>query len=245
MSSPEPSTANVTTHDRLQSLYTTATARDDPHAHLTGHDPNFLDEFLPFFDPDGSRDALCLFSDPQLHEEYRASPSPPANFLDTILNPAGLDHNRYSPFVYRPSPPLPGLYSTDGMAPNTRARPQGYERPARLPNGYVDLTAAPDPPHQRRKRESPSAGPSVKRQKRGDGAAAERASSESVKIEEVDLTNDKTTVQEILQKQRQDAVRAQAKPEEKATTFNTINCVICMDVPTDLTATACGMAPVR
>jgi hypothetical protein len=52
-------------------------------------------------------------------------------------------------------------------------------------------------------------------------------------------------VHEVLQKQRLDAIKAQARPEEKATTFNTINCVICMDVPTDLTATACGMASVR
>jgi len=44
----------------------------------------------------------------------------------------------------------------------------------------------------------------------------------------------------VLQKQREDAVKAQAKPEETVTTFNTFNCVICMDNPTDLTATACG-----
>jgi hypothetical protein len=245
MSAPEHSTAHVTTHDRPQAAYTTAAARDDPFSHLTGHDPNFLDEFLPYYDPDGGRDALCLFSNPQLTQEYRASPSPPANFLNTILNPAGLDHNRYSPFVYRPSPPR-GLYTTeDDMAPNTRARPHGYERPARLPNGYVDLTATPDHPPQRRKRGSPPAGPSAKRQKQDDGSPTERASSESVRVEEVDLTDDKQTVHEVLQKQRLDAIKAQARPEEKATTFNTINCVICMDVPTDLTATACGMTPVR
>jgi L-lactate dehydrogenase len=56
----------------------------------------------------------------------------------------------------------------------------------------------------------------------------------------VDLTDEKQSVQEVLQKQRQDAIKSQAKPEEKPTTFNTFNCVICMDMPTDLTATACG-----
>jgi L-lactate dehydrogenase len=63
---------------------------------------------------------------------------------------------------------------------------------------------------------------------------------EPAKAEEVDLTSDKTSAQEVLQKQREDAVKAQAKPEETVTTFNTFNCVICMDNPTDLTATACG-----
>jgi hypothetical protein len=59
-------------------------------------------------------------------------------------------------------------------------------------------------------------------------------------VEEVDLTDDKTTVKDVLQKQREDAVKAQTKPEEKPTSFNSFNCVICMDMPTDLTATACG-----
>jgi hypothetical protein len=59
-------------------------------------------------------------------------------------------------------------------------------------------------------------------------------------VEEVDLTDGKQSVQEVLQKQREDAVKSQTKPEEKPTTFNTFNCVICMDMPTDLTATACG-----
>jgi hypothetical protein len=62
----------------------------------------------------------------------------------------------------------------------------------------------------------------------------------SPKMDEVDLTDEKTTVQEVLQKQREDAVKSQAKQEEKPTTFNTFSCVICMDQPTDLTATACG-----
>ena len=65
-------------------------------------------------------------------------------------------------------------------------------------------------------------------------------SAEPEKIEELDLTEQKTPLQEALQKQREDAVKAQAKPEETVTTFNSFNCVICMDTPTDLTATACG-----
>ncbi|KAF1918275.1 hypothetical protein BDU57DRAFT_446410 [Ampelomyces quisqualis] len=91
------------------------------------------------------------------------------------------------------------------MPPTTRA--------ARLPTGYVDLTATPDSPPHRRKTQSPTPGPSAKRRK-------------------LDLTDDK---------QRPHAsTNALTKPDDKPTTFNTFNCVICMDMPTDLTATACG-----
>ncbi|KAI4952346.1 hypothetical protein J4E91_002815 [Alternaria rosae] len=168
---------------------------------------------------------------------YRAPPVPySTGFFDHILNPAGLDHGRYSPFAWRPYSPFTGE-----MPPTTRARPQG-SRPDRLANGYVDLTSAPESPPRRRKPQSPTPGPSAKRQKRDDGSATEtkQESAEPEKIEELDLTEQKTPLQEALQKQREDAVKAQAKPEETVTTFNSFNCVICMDNPTDLTATACG-----
>ena len=173
----------------------------------------------------------------QFDDVYRAPPVPySTGFFDHILNPAGLDHGRYSPFAWRPYSPFTGE-----MPPATRARPQG-SRPDRLANGYVDLTSAPESPPRRRKPQSPTPGPSAKRQKRDDGSAAEvkQQSAEPEKIEELDLTEQKTPLQEALQKQREDAVKAQAKPEETVTTFNSFNCVICMDNPTDLTATACG-----
>ncbi|KAF2818619.1 hypothetical protein CC86DRAFT_460949 [Ophiobolus disseminans] len=218
-----------------------ATADREP---LTpAHHPGFLDGLLPFYDPDG----LDLPYDLNQHhfdDAYPPSPSPPRQaFLDNILNPAGLDHNRYSPFVYRNSPPTfpPRHTILDDMPPYTRTCPDNSSaRPARLPNGYVDLTATPDSPTQRRKRPSPTPGPSAKRQKRHLGSAARRESSGSLKVEEVDLTDERLSVRELLQKQREDAVKSQTRPEEKPTTFNTFTCVICMDNPTDLTATACG-----
>ncbi|CAI9629836.1 l-lactate dehydrogenase a [Alternaria burnsii] len=184
------------------------------------------------------------------HEEplseavYRAPPVPySTGFFDHILNPAGLDHGRYSPFAWRPYSPFT---AESIMPPTTRARPQA-SRPDRLANGYVDLTSAPDssPTGTARKRESPTPGPSAKRQKRGDGSAAgvddKVEEDEKVeKVDEVDLTEPRSPLQEALQKQQADAVKAQAKPEETVTTFNSFNCVICMDNPTDLTATACG-----
>jgi len=204
------------------------------------HDPNFLDNPLPAFDTpyEGWPFTLNDPSNSHFAEAYRPSPTPPhQNFLSTILNPAGLDHNRYSPFTYRNSPPTfqEPYAPLDDMPPSTRTRP------SRLSNGYVDLTAAPDSPPRRRKRQSPTPGPSAKRQKQQDGTPGKRESSgDDGKVEEVDLTNDKQSVQDILQKQREDAVKSQTKPEEKPTTFNTFTCVICMDNPKDLTATACG-----
>ncbi|KAJ4376007.1 hypothetical protein N0V83_001287 [Neocucurbitaria cava] len=239
MSSPDYS-AYVSEYNSQPSH--TAAARNS-QSPLTGHDPNFLDQLLPPFNPSSHRASPYSLAEVHFDEAYRPSPSPSppiSNFLDTILNPAGLDHNRYSPFVYRPSPPRQSFAAASEMAPSTRARPQTSQRPARLPNGYVDLTATPHSPPRTRKRESPSPGPSAKRQKRGHAKTARRESAEPVNVEEVDLTDDKQPVQEILQKQREDAIKAQTKPEEKPTTFNTFTCVICMDNPTDLTATACG-----
>ncbi|KAF2272517.1 uncharacterized protein EI97DRAFT_385586 [Westerdykella ornata] len=103
----------------------------------------------------------------------------------------------------------------------------------------------PPPPEPSRKhpRSSATPGPSAKRQKRQDGAR--RGSQTSVAaqateghIEEIDLSDDKVDIQQILQKQRVDAVKAQQKPEEIK--FGTSSCVICMDTPTDITATSCG-----
>ncbi|KAH7355979.1 hypothetical protein BKA66DRAFT_474274 [Pyrenochaeta sp. MPI-SDFR-AT-0127] len=204
---------------------------------LTGYDPDFLNQRLPPFLPASPSREDSPYPVAGLHfdEAYHPSPSPPlANFLDNILNPAGLDHNRYSPF------PPPTWVISNTMPPTTRAHPQSAQRPARLPNGYVDLTATPDSPPQRRKREATTPGPSAKRQKRDKASESNKETAEPPKVEEVDLTDDKEPVQEILQKQREDAVKSQTKPEEAPTTFNNITCVICMDSPTDLTATTCG-----
>ncbi|EOA90355.1 uncharacterized protein SETTUDRAFT_103274 [Exserohilum turcica Et28A] len=176
----------------------------------------------------------------RLDDFYRAPPLPyTTGFFDQILNPAGLDHARYSPFDWRPLRPL-----EPDMPPATRAHaqpPPASPRPDRLANGYVDLTSAPDSPPRTRKRQSPTPGPSAKRQKRDDGAANEASPHDPApaEVHEVDLT-EKSPVQQVVEKQREDAAKAQTKPDETATTFNSFNCVICMDNPTDLTATACG-----
>jgi hypothetical protein len=167
-----------------------------------------------------------------LAEPANDSPS----FFDHLLHPAihgdpAFDYTRATPYDMSSS----------------RA-----QQPGRLSNGYVDLTSphvdltTPASPPRRRKRESPTPGPSSKRQRREEGAAATAAESSSnnkslQQVEEIDLSQD-DPILDVLQKQREEAVKSQAKPEETVTTFNSFNCVICMDRPTDLTATACGMS---
>ncbi|UPX17581.1 RING-type E3 ubiquitin transferase [Ascochyta rabiei] len=144
-------------------------------------------------------------------------------FFDSLLNPA---------FAYTRSAPY-------DMA---SSRPQ----PGRLSNGYVDLTSshvdltAPDSPPRRRKRDSPAPGPSSKRHKHDHGTSAERPHGKSpANMVEMDLSQD-AALFDLLQRQREEALESQPRPEETVTTFNNFNCVICMDRPTDITATACG-----
>ena len=167
------------------------------------------------------------------------APQPPTVSLHDLLNPAVANDPAFA-------------YTNAAPYDMSSSRAQ----PGRLSNGYVDLTSShvdltsshvdltePDSPQRRRKRDSPAPGPSAKRQKRHDGTAAEAqgpSSKSPAKIEEIDLSQD-DDVLDVLKKQREEAIKAQARPEETITAFNTFNCVICMDRPTDITATACGM----
>ncbi|KAF2686901.1 hypothetical protein K458DRAFT_416227 [Lentithecium fluviatile CBS 122367] len=177
------------------------------------------------------------------YNAFHASPSPPnPSFLDNILNPLESQFNNSLRYRVHDSPPRrrqpSPIVSIQSSMPSARR----IERPARLPNGYVDLTGMSESPEEpRRRRQSPASGPSAKRRKHNDGTSVKEANdTPEATVEEIDLSDDRRTVQDVLQKQREEAIKAQEKPEEKATTFNTITCVICMDTPTDLTATACG-----
>ncbi|KAK8241634.1 hypothetical protein HDK77DRAFT_261120 [Phyllosticta capitalensis] len=62
-------------------------------------------------------------------------------------------------------------------------------------------------------------------------------------IEHIDLADDNTTLAEALQKQRVEQVKAQQAVEPAADAplrLSNLTCVICMDTPKDITATACG-----
>lgn len=217
------------------------------------HSPHFLDHIVnpPSRQPSSRNTPYLDTFESYFEDAFRSSPTPPpppSSFLDSILNPA---EPSFLPFGYRrASPP----YQRRDCSPVVQRRsshnrsPMSSSRPSqssRLPNGYVDLTSEPDTapsPPPVRKRHTPTPGPSSKRLKRGDGTASKRDTDapEVAKIEEIDLSTDKADLHEILQKQRVEAVKAQAPPEEKATNFNTFTCVICMDTPTDITATSCG-----
>lgn len=118
-------------------------------------------------------------------------------------------------------------------------------RASRLANGYVDLTSEPDPP-QTRKRRLSLAEPPAKRRRHSCQAAdttpepTSGARPNDDAIEVLDLSKEPEDIQQVLQKQRAEAVAAQKPEEEEATTFNKLTCVICMDTPTDITATSCG-----
>lgn len=163
-----------------------------------------------------------------------AAPPPPSLSFDNLLNPTIADDPAFA-------------YTNAAPYDMSSSRAQ----PGRLSNGYVDLTSShvdltePDSPPRRRRRESSSPGPSSKRQKRTDDATAAAVGSNNkppAQIEEIDLSQDDEML-DVLKKQREEAIKSQAKPEETVTTFNTFNCVICMDRPTDITATACGEDP--
>ncbi|CAI6332707.1 unnamed protein product [Periconia digitata] len=166
-------------------------------------------------------------------EAYRPSPSPPVpnnSFLDGILNP---ESQIFGYSVIEPPTRSNLTYQTHTMPPS---------RATRRSNDYVDLTSlAEATTSSRPKRHNSTSGPSShKRLKREDDAAAYVEEEDAKPIDEIDLSGDKDSVQAVLQKQREEAIKAQQKPEEKATTFRNINCVICMDTPTNLTATSCG-----
>jgi hypothetical protein len=218
------------------------------------HSPHFLDHIVnpPSRQPSSRNTPYLETFESYFEDAFRSSPTPPpppSSFLDSILNPA---EPSFLPFGYRrqASPPhrrrdcspLVQSRSSHNRSPMSSSR---SSQPSRLPNGYVDLTSEPDTapsPPPIRKRHTTTPGPSSKRLKRDDGTATKKETDtpEVAKIEEIDLSSDKADLHEILQKQRVEAVKAQAPPEEKATNFNTFTCVICMDTPTDITATSCG-----
>ncbi|KAF2658665.1 hypothetical protein K491DRAFT_592616 [Lophiostoma macrostomum CBS 122681] len=231
-------------------------ANNEPQPEPQHH---FLDHIINQTSRDHSQQQQSPLAGSYFEDAYRDSPSPPLRYLDTVLNPL---HNEPGslPFGYRqqPSPPqrswrnrsppfqyLP-TFDPPAMAPSSPARPWN--------NGYVDLTredsdlfapegfpVAPPTPQRRPKRPTPSPGPSSKRVRRADGTAANvKSRSPEAKIEEIDLSEDRPVLQDVLQKQREQAIKAQQKPEEQATTLRNFTCVICMDTPTDLTATSCG-----
>jgi hypothetical protein len=98
-------------------------------------------------------------------------------------------------------------------------------------------------------------GPSTKRRRRGsktqqsgDGSVGSGGGSGGshgnhatpIEIEDIDLTEDPNPLKDALQKQREEQIKAQKEASNQPPSLTKFTCVICMDTPTDLTATNCG-----
>ncbi|KAF2785914.1 hypothetical protein K505DRAFT_330698 [Melanomma pulvis-pyrius CBS 109.77] len=206
--------------------------------------------FNPAFDRPSYNPADCYFNEAIAAYRPSLSPSPPSSFLDNILNPASsCPYQSFGPPAFT-SPPrrLPRSPALPYIDFNTPDMPPTHRRPSRLPNGYVDLTHEAEPAPSttaasRRKRSSVTPGPSAKRAKHSDGSSGSPSTVQepaSPRIEKIDLSGDRVSAADVLHKQRAEAPKAQKRPEEKPTSFNSFTCVICMDTPTDITATSCG-----
>ena len=128
----------------------------------------------------------------------------------------------------------------------------------RIPNDFVDLTddnADLDmPPTNGRRRPShppPSGSISSqgadrpnKRRKTAAGAEHQRSvKKEDSEIEEIDLkdVDDDNGLSKALQKQQEMAIKAQRKEEsDKPLKLSNLQCIICLESMTDITATSCG-----
>lgn len=111
---------------------------------------------------------------------------------------------------------------------------------------FVDLTADSSPPNMpsaRRASKNPrdtSSAPSnpAKRRK----TEASQSSVRTREIEEVDLrdVDEDNRLSKVLEQQRMATIRAQQEQANRPVKLSTLQCIICMESMTDLTATHCG-----
>ncbi|KAF2140566.1 uncharacterized protein K452DRAFT_230424 [Aplosporella prunicola CBS 121167] len=99
----------------------------------------------------------------------------------------------------------------------------------------------PPSANKRRRSSHNSPGHSSKRAKRNSDGTASRRGSKQQNVESIDLVDEDNPLADTLQKQRAEQVQAQgAPPTDAPVRLSNLTCVICMDTPKDLTATACG-----
>ena len=113
---------------------------------------------------------------------------------------------------------------------------------------FVDLTADSSPPnmpparHVSKNPRDASSAPSnpAKRRK----TEASQSSIRTREIEEVDLrdVDEDNRLSKVLEQQRMATIRAQQEQANRPVKLSTLQCIICMESMTDLTATHCGKA---
>lgn len=100
-------------------------------------------------------------------------------------------------------------------------------------------------PRRAAKRSAPSSQDTRADKKRKRGSHDTTSQGEPVQngaTEEVDLRDDdEVAVADILQKQREEQIKRQRKEGEERPKLSALQCIICLESPTDLTVTSCGM----
>ncbi len=111
---------------------------------------------------------------------------------------------------------------------------------------FVDLTADSSPPNMpparrtsRNLRDSSSAPSNPAKRRKTE---ASQSSVRSREIEEVDLrdVDEDNRLSKVLEQQRMATIRAQQEQANRPVKLSTLQCIICMESMTDLTATHCG-----
>ncbi|KKY14981.1 putative c3hc4 type (ring finger) zinc finger containing protein [Diplodia seriata] len=242
-------------HDDPDSDFDTPTATPAPFAPQPTRS-NFLAQVLNGGDDGAATQRSAAVSS----SRHRPAQSPPSHYNPRIPSPRNhgyvdLTREQTPPISqerstlrtlhYSQQPTAESPSNTSSTSPDSAMLRSGRRKRDATSPLFVPL----DPSSKRAKRNDGSSGTTGGR--RGsrqegantDGPSNAAARSEVEEIERIDLIDDDTPLAEALQKQRAEQVKAQQESQNGAdapTTLTNITCVICMDVPKDLTATACG-----
>ncbi|KAI9810293.1 MAG: SUMO-targeted ubiquitin ligase complex subunit slx8 [Pycnora praestabilis] len=208
----------------------------------------FLDAFSPTdsFHLDSPTPPPLAFTEPRLSLEQQEYAG------DLYLNFQGdSEITEERPIRDQSDHPLFALSSTTNS--DFQRREISARTPSHIRNsGFVDLTTESSPttmpPRGSRKRsasQQESDIPFAQKRRRLSTLAASntsRTKQEENLIEEVDLRGieDDNGLSALLQKQRADQVKAQLKEGAEPPRLSKLQCIICLETPTDLTSTHCG-----
>ncbi|KAI9847007.1 MAG: hypothetical protein M1837_003363 [Sclerophora amabilis] len=227
--------ADATAHYRSSPRTTSCSSH-----HRLGHTAAAPSASVPNSSPllaSSSRDPLSSTPPPTAPQHARR-PSQQPELSPTI----------HTSLFHTPPPDLPSR-QTQQTPPHS---PSPSPSPAPQSSGFVDLTSTsplehmPNPTTNKRRRSSlsdPSS--SEKRRKLSPPGSPTGQSPET--IEQVDLqdVDDDEDLSALLKKQREEQVKSQQKHDERPTRISSIQCIICLEPPKNLTSTNCGMLPNR
>lgn len=184
-------------------------------------------------------------------------PSPPPSFptgtaaQESLTLPPRFDTPDTLP-SYDPSPASRPLSRISWSSGDTSLFGSSYWPHSYALTGFVDLTSDSSPPTMTStcKRKVPraqgsregSSGPAKRFKTSQEDAGVSKARDQGTKIEEVDLRdvdNDKD-ITDILENQRTAAINAQKEEADKPLRLSGMQCIICMETMTNITATHCG-----